>query len=147
MAITLTYSGKILAETGETVYNNTYGDLNNDAIQYLDDAVGRVQCSGTIAYPEDKDYILILKSRWAGTIKSAVFKTDAGTLTAAVKIDTTAVTSLSAIAVTTSESDTASTGANSMVAGNDLRLTLSGVTGCDALYYNIWIDRTSEGTA
>jgi hypothetical protein len=147
MAITLTYSGLVLAETGETLYNNTYGDLNNAGIQYLDNATGRVQCTGTIAYPEDKDYILILKSRWAGTIQNAIFKTDAGTLTAAVKIETTAVTSLSAIAVTTTESDTAATGADSMVAGNDLRLTLSGVTGCDALYYNIWIDRTSAGTA
>lgn len=72
-----------------------------------------------------KDYVLDLKALVAYTIDSAVMQVDTGTLTVAIKIGTTAVTSLSAVAVDTDIDETAATGANSVSAGNKVILAVS----------------------
>lgn len=146
MAITLTYSALDLAVTGELAKNNIWLDDINEVLQYNDNAIGRCQASSTLPYPEDGTYYLILKSRWGGTIKRATFKTDAGTLTVATRIDGVDVTSLSAVAVTTSEAETTATGANTFIAGQDITFVISSVSGVGKLFYNFAIDRTSVGT-
>jgi len=112
-----------------------------------DAALGREQATSCIVNPEAITYTIAQNNRWAGTIKSVTFETDAGTLTANVKINNISVTSLNAIAVTSSESITTATGANTFVAGDNIQFTLSSVSGVTVLKYNIWIDRTSAGTA
>ena len=54
---------------------------------------------------------------------------------------------INAVAVTTSHTSTTATGANTMVAGDDLTLTLSSVSGASILYYSYIIDRTGVGSA
>lgn len=71
------------------------------------------------------DYVLDLKALVGYTIDSAVMQVDAGTLTVAIKIGTTAVTSLSAVAVDTDIDETSATGANTVAAGNKVILAVS----------------------
>ena len=71
------------------------------------------------------DYVLDLKALVDYTIDSAVLQVDAGTLTVAVKIGTTAVTGLSAVAVDTDIDETAATAANTVTAGDKVILAVS----------------------
>jgi len=72
-----------------------------------------------------KDYVLDLKALVGYTIDSAVLQVDAGTLTVAIKIGTTAVTSLSAVAASTTITETAATAANTVAAGDKVILAVS----------------------
>lgn len=71
------------------------------------------------------DYVLDLKALVGYTIDSAVMQVDTGTLTVAVKIGTTAVTGLSAVAVDTDIDETAATAANTVSAGDKVILSVS----------------------
>jgi len=71
------------------------------------------------------DYVLDLKALVAYNIDSAVLQVDAGTLTVAVKINTTAVTSISAVAADTDIDETTATGANSVATGDKVILAVS----------------------
>lgn len=71
------------------------------------------------------DYVLDLKALVGYTIDSAVLQVDAGTLTVAVKIGTTAVTSLSAVAADNTITQTAATAANTVAATDKVILAVS----------------------
>lgn len=71
------------------------------------------------------DYVLDLKALVGYTIDSATMQVDSGTLTVGVKIGSTAVTSISAVAVDTDIDTTAATGANTVAAGDKVILALS----------------------
>lgn len=125
----------------------TYDSAIGATLAELANRSGRLQISGTIINPAAQAYKLIQNTRWPFTVVSATLQTDAGTLTAALKIDSTAVTSVSAVAVTSAESTTAATANKDAATGADLSLTPSSISGVGALYFNIWIDRTGAGTA
>lgn len=145
---TSTYLGFTYVTPFDPAYVDLWGTPLNNALIALDSAHGRAQVSGCILYPETTvPYPLITKTRKPFTVKSATFVTNAGTLTAAVKINSTDVTSLSAVAVTSSESSTNATGANTATGGDDLKLGISSVSGVTLLAYNIWVDVTGGGTA
>lgn len=144
---TTAYLGKTYITPFDPAYIDLWGTPVNNLHIAWDAGLGRGQCSGCILYPETLTYPLITKTRKPFTVKSATFLTNAGTLTAAVKINTTDVTSLSAVAVTSTESTTSATGANTAAAGDDLKLGISSVSGVTFLAYNIWVDVTGEGTA
>ena len=90
-------------------------------------------------------YILDIYAAYSYIIVSAVLETDTGTLTGvAVKIGSTAVTSLSAITVDSTVDVTASTGANAVAVGDRVTLvTSTGYTGSvTALRGKLIIQRT-----
>lgn len=144
---TSTYLGFTYVTPFDPAYVDLWGTPLNNALIALDAAHGRAQVSGCILYPETLTYPLITKTRKPFTVKSATFLTNAGTLTTATKINNTDVTSLSAVAVTSTEASTSATGANTAAAGDDLKLGVSLVSGVTFLAYNIWVDVTGEGTA
>jgi hypothetical protein len=118
------------------------------AKEALANFAGRLQLSLPIQAPVNGEaYLPLLNTRFPLTIKSITAKTDAGTCTVAVKINGTNVTSLDAVAVTTTEATTAATAANLMAIGDDLTVTPSSVSGVGWLYINLWCDRTNAGTA
>lgn len=82
-----------------------------------------------------KDYTLDIKASYGYTIESACLETDNGTLTGVtVKINSTAVTSLSSLTVDTAVDETSSTGAKTVVAGDRVWLNVStGYTGTPTL--------------
>ena len=70
-------------------------------------------------------FYIILKAPLAFTINSLTYKTTASTVTAAVQIEGSNVTGLSALSCTTSETTTNATAANSVAAGNDVTIVLT----------------------
>jgi hypothetical protein len=119
-----------------------------DVKEILAQGFGRLQLSLPIQSPTDSTaYLPLMNTRFPLTIKSLTAKTDAGTCTVAIKINGTNVTSLSAVAVTSTEATTDATAANTMAIGDDLTITPSSVSGVGWLYINIWCDRTGAGTA
>lgn len=81
--------------------------------------------SGHIEVPTAKTYTIDEYAVQAATIDSVALKLSAGTATVAIKINGTAVTSLSAIAVTTTQSVTSATGANTVAAGDKITLVVT----------------------
>jgi len=77
------------------------------------------------AAPADGTVCVCVNAPFACTINSATFDVDSGTVTAAVKINTTAVTSLSAVSVTSTKATTNATAANTVAAGDEINLTYS----------------------
>jgi hypothetical protein len=96
-----------------------------------------------VEYGRDYQRVHIIKASADGTIRLGTFPSvrggvitaanmwkSTGTCTAALKINTTAVTGLSAVAVTTSEgSDTAATAANVVAGADEINLTISSDSG------------------
>lgn len=80
---------------------------------------------GFIEAATAKVYKVVAYAPVAGTINKAWFETVSGTLTAAVKINTTAVTSLSAVSVSGTGASTSATGANTFSAGDQITVTVS----------------------
>jgi hypothetical protein len=82
-----------------------------------------------------KDYTLDIKASFPYDILSACLETDDGTLTGvAVKIGSTAVTSLSSVTVDTAVDETSATGANSVATGDRVSLSVStGYSGAPTL--------------
>lgn len=144
---TTSYFGITYVTPFDPAYTDLWGTPLNDAIIEFDRISGRLQCTGDVRYPEAADYRIVTNTRFPFTVDSATLETDAGTLTAAVKINSTAVTGLSAVAVTSTEAQTNATAANTASIGDNLLLTLSSVSGVSSLRYNIWLDRTAAGTA
>jgi len=109
----------------------TFGAADNCGFQFIPtgDKGSAGDSSIHVVYegPTAGDYTLVLYSGRAGTIDRMVTKTTSGTLTANLKINGVSVTSLSAVAVTSTLSNTAATGANTFVAGDTITITASSV--------------------
>lgn len=83
--------------------------------------------SGIIAAPAAKDYRIIEKIPYAVTITGFSGKTSSGTLTATLKINTTAVTT-GALSVTSAQSSVTPTALNAMAADDALVITASAIS-------------------
>lgn len=88
----------------------------------------RGELSGVIPVPANATYSLAEYVTEPCLIERVAFKLDSGSLTAAIKINGTAVTSLSAISVTSTQSVTAATGANSVGYGQRITLVVSSIS-------------------
>lgn len=84
--------------------------------------------SGQVESPNNKTYTLDLYSIEARIIDSITLKTVSGTLTAAVRIDGVAITGLSSISVSSTETTALATALNNMAIGQTLDLVVSGIT-------------------
>jgi hypothetical protein len=77
------------------------------------------------AAPANGTVCVCVRAPFACTINSATFDVDSGTVTAAVKINTTDVTSLSAVSVTSTKATTNATAANTVAVADEINLTYS----------------------
>lgn len=101
------------------------------------DAGGNLTCSapsgvgmvmdlnGMLESPTDKTYVLVQKAAYAFTINTLDIVTASGTTTAAVKINGTSVTGISAVSVSSTPATGTATAANSVSAGDKVTLVLS----------------------
>jgi hypothetical protein len=97
--------------------------------------------SWLIEFPDNKDYRLIVNIPYAVTITAVTTRSTAGTCTATVKINTTPLGG-SANSVSTTEQTQSHASANTMAAGDDLVLTVSGNAGCEGMTITIAGTRT-----
>jgi len=115
----------------------------NDAVA---DAAGKAvkgqawQEAFLIEFAENKDYDFI-DFAYGFTIASVVTQSKAGTCTATVKINTTALGG-SANSVSTSEQTQAHSSANVLAAGDNLRLTISSNAGAEGVSITVKGTRT-----
>lgn len=145
---TLPYSGLVYVNPFDPAYTDLWLPPYNDLHISHDAYLAREMVSLTIAFPVDSFvYGIVNNIRFPGTVKSARLWTDAGTLTAAIKIGSTNITSLDAISVSATPATTTATGSNTLVAANNLNIVCSSVSGVNLLYVSVWIDRTGAGTA
>lgn len=73
----------------------------------------------------NKTYVLRTYAKYACTIFDCTIATSSGTCTVAIKINSTSVTSLSSLSVTSTPQTVASTGASSVVAGDAINMVVS----------------------
>jgi hypothetical protein len=92
---------------------------------------------------DNNTYYFTLHATFPFTINGAYYQTTAGTITANIKIGTTSVTGLSALALTTTVGHTTATGANTVVAGNLVAVTFT--SNSSATYPTITLDCTRTG--
>lgn len=78
-----------------------------------------------VDYPEAKAYVMRLVSTMTGTITQLDIKSSSGTCNAAVNINATPVTGLSAVAVSSVLNTAAASGANVIALGDSISLVLS----------------------
>lgn len=95
-----------------------------------------------IPSPTASTYVLLRRPGFGLQVNNLITKTDAGTCTVSLQINSTAVTSLSAVAVTSAELLTSATGANTMVTTDRLQLAVSNVSGVGTLEITVQFVRT-----
>ena len=88
--------------------------------------------SGTVITPEDGTIVLKQSAARGFTITSFVAQLAEGTCTVAIKINGVDVTGLSAVSVSGTESTTAATAANTVVAGDLVTMVLTNTAGSPA---------------
>jgi hypothetical protein len=79
----------------------------------------------TLPTGANKTYVLLQSARFGFTIDKAYYDTESGTITANVKINTTSVTSLSALSLSSTPGNATASGANTVAADDTVNLTLS----------------------
>ena len=97
--------------------------------------------SGIIQYPEAQDYVVWINVPFAITVKTMTTRCSTGTCTLAAKKNTTAITGLSNSVSTTEVTNTATAG-NVFAAGDDIRLTVSSLSGAEDVWFTIKYERS-----
>jgi hypothetical protein len=121
-------TGQSLVKNSNTNYDLTWSTpVVNDSI------------SGMIEFPDTKTYILDLHVKQAYNIENISIKSASGTITCAVQIDGVAVGGLNAIAVSSSESTTASSGTKLAAIGSTVALSFSSNTNSEDVSFTISI--------
>lgn len=104
--------------------------------------VGESALYANFPSPANGTYVLLRRPGFGLQVNGLVTKTDAGTATVNLQINGTSVTSLSAVNVTTTETLTTPTGANTMVNTDRLQVVVSNVSGVGVLEITVQLIRT-----
>jgi hypothetical protein len=113
----------------------TPGDIDAAGLTQIEDR------SGAIRSPANQDYRIIEKIPYGMTFTSFSAKLASGTLTATLKINSTAITT-GAINVTSSQASVTPTAANVAVANDALVMTVSAISSPVDLSFTIVYTRT-----
>lgn len=97
--------------------------------------------SGIIQYPEAQDYVVWINVPFAITVKTMTTRCSTGTCTLTAKKNTTAITGLSNSVSTTEVTNTATAG-NVFAAGDDIRLTVSSLSGAENVWFTVKYERS-----
>lgn len=135
----MTISG--LTASKVMVTNGSKKLISSTMSQTTLEALTGEQIDGLIESPAATTYILRLNAKYAGTINNISIKTSAGTITAKLQIEGVDVTSCTGIAVTSTESTTTCTAANSVAAGDTITLVTSSLSAATNLAFSVGMTR------
>lgn len=135
----VTISG--LTASKVVVTNGSKKLISSTMSQTTLEALTGEQIDGLIESPAATTYILRLNAKYAGTINNISIKTSAGTITAKLQIEGVDVTSCTGIAVTSTESTTTCTAANSVSAGDTITLVTSSLSAATNLAFSVGMTR------
>jgi fructose-specific component phosphotransferase system IIB-like protein len=138
--------GTYAAPTASVAWGGITGTLSSqtDLQSALDAKAATSQVasiSGFIEVVDNKDYRLVVKAPFAGTITETTTISSAGTATATFKINTTALGG-TANSVSSSEQSQSHASANAFSAGDDIVLTVSSNSSCTDLSFTVQFTRT-----
>lgn len=130
----------------DAAFNGTWGAVYNALHTAWDSICGNCQQFAFVEYPEDKDYPLLLNTRFPGTITKVTTKTSDGTATVTVKIGSTALGG-TANSASTSEQEQTHSSDNSFSAGDDVKFTVSSASSdLTDLQVMVYYTRTGAGS-
>lgn len=92
--------------------------------------------SGLIEYPSNKDYMIVIKAPYSGTITETTTRSTSGTCTATFKINTTALGG-TANSVSSVEQSQLHASSNVFAAGDDIVITISSNSACLNMSFTI----------
>lgn len=97
--------------------------------------------TGLIESPSNKGYTLDLSAAYDYSIVSLTIQTASGTCTAKLTINGTDVTSISSVSVSSSETTATATAANSVAAGDTVKLIISSASSPADLQFTVKLAR------
>lgn len=97
--------------------------------------------AGVIETPANKDYRVVVKAPFAGTINETTTISASGTCTATFKVNTTALGG-TANSVSNSEQSQTHSSSNTFVAGDDIVITVSSNSSCSMMSFSIKVTRS-----
>lgn len=135
----VTVSG--LTASRVVVTNGSKKLVSSTMSQTLLESLTTEQIDGLIESPAATTYILRLNAKYAGTINNISIKTSAGTITAKLQIEGVDVTSCTGISVSSAESTTTCTAANTFAAGDTIQMVTSSLSAATNLAFSIQTTR------
>lgn len=147
MSTTLPLSSPAIPDPFDPAFKDNYADSLINGILAAQNATVRAQATYDIRAVENTTYNLIYDSRTALDIRRIGIKTDAGTCTAALKIDGTNVGGMGAISATSTYQTIDATTAKAVAEGADVTLVITSATGVENLLVTLWADKTGAGAA
>jgi len=123
------------------VTNGSKKLISSSMTQTLLESLTSEQIDGLIESPAATTYIVRLNAKYATTINNISIKTSAGTVTAKLQIDGVDVTSCTGISVSSTESTTTCTAANTVDAGDTIQLVLSSLSSAANLSFSVGLTR------
>lgn len=100
------------------------------------------QLDGQVDTAANSVYYIRPYLHYAGTVNSIWIKCGSGSITANVKINSTSVTSLSAISVTTTGAVTSASGANTAAVADEISITTTSNSSCTTLRWSLKFTRS-----
>lgn len=147
---TLTTHGLLAGGTTGTgniqqIANGTAGKLltanGTGALPSFESLTMTDSVSGVIQYPDAGDYVVWINVPFSITVVEMTTRCSTGTCTLTAKNNTTAIGGL-ANAVSTSEVTNTATTSATFAVGNDLRLTVSSLSGAEGVWFSVTYTRT-----
>ncbi len=143
---TTTNFGQTYVTPLDPAYSGIWGPIYNALHVFWDSVTGKRRESIFIETPAAKDYRVILNERWNGAVTKVTTRTSAGTCSVTIKVNSTALGGGANSASTTKAEVNHST-VNTFVTGDDIVISLSGVSSdCADLSITLWTSRTSAGS-
>ena len=147
MSTTLPLSTPAIPPANDPAFKDNYADSLINGILAAQQGVVRAQATFHIIGVEARTYMLVRSSRTAFNVRQIGIETDAGTCTANLKINTTSVTGMGTISVTSTRQTINGTTGNVVVQGDDVSLVITSVSGANDLIVTLWGDMTAVGAS
>lgn len=110
------------------------GNTAFEAYTPVSTSIGAI--SGFIEYPSNKDYMIVIKAPYGGTITETTTQSTSGTCTATFKINTTALGG-TANSVSSVEQSQLHSSSNVFAAGDDIVITIASNSACLNMSFTI----------
>jgi hypothetical protein len=147
VSTTLPLSTPAIPPANDPAYKDNYADSLINGILAAQQGVVRGQATYHILGAENRTYTLIRASRCAFDIRQLGIETDAGTCTANLKINSTSVTGMNAVSVTSTRQTIDGTTSKAVAQGDDVNLTITSISGATDLIVTLWGDMTAVGAS
>lgn len=113
------------------------GDFVDDALN----ALNVETITGMIEVADDKTYILDQSARHAYSVENLYIKASSGTCTAKLVIESTDITGITGVSVSSTEASATATAANSVAVGETLKLVISSNSSAEDVAFSIETNR------